>query len=176
LNTSNVRAEAAGPSAAAISAQAKSARATRRNIERRWWRRDANVHATAGLVGQDSASTDAPVEPAVPQIRVTVALVALQVALDGVEQPAGEGWQLGPHPGHQDEASREPGRPGGVDYVDQAFVCHCADLACIAGIWRSDKAVGDALPMLTMPTRSGHRALPGSADRHSRSCRLGRLA
>ena len=50
-------------------------------------RRDANVGAPAGLIRQDPTSTDAPVEPAVPQICVAVPLVALQIALDGVEKP-----------------------------------------------------------------------------------------
>ena len=43
-------------------------------------RRDANVAAPAGLIRQDPTSTDAPVEPAVPQICVAVPLVALQIS------------------------------------------------------------------------------------------------
>ena len=69
-------------------------------------RRDANVGAPAGLIRQDPTSTDAPVEPAVPQICVAVPLVALQVALHSVEQLACEGREFGPHTGHENEFGR----------------------------------------------------------------------
>ena len=124
-----MRPDAVGASAAAIRARAKSARATRRNNERRWM--GGVMRMLARPPGSSVRIPPRPMLQSSPLFRRYASRSRwLRCRSPLRAQTACEGGELGPHPGHENESAGERRRLGGVDDVHEALICHRADLAC----------------------------------------------